>query len=59
MVRDGRCRTGVPARWTPAPGRLTIVDREQIVVGLGRGQSLASIARSLGRATSTVSREVA
>ena len=43
------CRT----RW-----RLSLEEREEIRVGLARGESLRSIARRLGRAASTVSREV-
>ena len=42
------------------PGsRLCRVEREQIAVGLALGRSLRSIAAGLGRAPSTVSREVA
>jgi transposase, IS30 family len=48
----------VPAVWTPRPGRLSAEEREQILVGLGRGDSMSSIARGLGRAPSTVTREV-
>ncbi|GAB0102385.1 IS30-like element ISCfr4 family transposase [Nocardia sp. JMUB6875] len=39
--------------------RLSPVEREQISRGLAAGQSLRGIARSLGRAPSTISREVA
>ncbi len=45
--------------WVPGPGRLTLADREEITIGLHAGESFASIARRLGKATSTVSREVA
>jgi IS30 family transposase len=45
--------------WTPAPGRLSAEEREAILVGLSRGESMSSIARGLGRAPSTVTREVA
>jgi IS30 family transposase len=45
--------------WQPGPGRLTLADREEISLGLRGGQSFAAIAARLGRATSTVSREVA
>lgn len=38
--------------------RLTSGEREEISIGLGRGDSAAAIARSLGRATSTVTREL-
>jgi IS30 family transposase len=50
---------GKPDHWTPAPGRLSAEEREEILLGLGRKESMSSIARSLGRASSTVSREVA
>jgi IS30 family transposase len=59
MVRDLKFRTGLPTDWEPRVGRLTIVDREQILVGLSRGDSLSGIARRLGRSPSTVTREVA
>jgi IS30 family transposase len=59
MVRAGKFRTGLPDDWRPRPGCLTIFDREQILLGLGRGLSVAAIARGLNRPTSTVSREVA
>src|ERR1019366_636426 len=45
--------------WAPAAGRLTFDDREEIVIGLARGETLATIARRLHRAPSTISREVA
>jgi transposase, IS30 family len=44
--------------WYPGPRRLSYEDREQIAYGLARRQSLAAIARRLGRSTSTISREV-
>jgi IS30 family transposase len=59
MVRDGRFTTGVADLWQPRPGCLTIVDREEILVGIRAGDSLTVIAQELGRAPSTVSREVA
>jgi len=41
------------------PGvRLGLVEREEISLGVARGESFAEIARCLGRVTSTVSREV-
>ena len=50
---------GRPDRWTPAPGRLSAEEREEILLGLARGESMSAIARSLGRAPSTITREVA
>jgi len=46
-------------RWDPGPGRLTLAEREEISLGLRRGDTLSRIAAELGRAVSTVSREVA
>ncbi|MFI7134783.1 helix-turn-helix domain-containing protein [Nonomuraea sp. NPDC050153] len=43
----------------PRAGRLSAEDRESISRGLGAGASLRSIAVSIGRPASTVSREVA
>jgi IS30 family transposase len=45
--------------WVPGQGRLTLADREEITLGLHAGESFTLIAARLGRATSTVSREVA
>jgi IS30 family transposase len=45
--------------WVPGPGRLTLADREEITLGLRAGESLTVIAARLGKAVSTVSREVA
>ena len=44
--------------WIPGPGRLTLADREEVSLGLERGDTLTAIAGSLNRAVSTVSREV-
>ena len=52
-------QVGLPDAWTPAPGRLRAEEREEILLGLARGEAMAAIARNLGRATSTISREVA
>src|SRR5215217_5768932 len=46
-------------RWGPGPGRLTLADREEITLGVHGGESFTVIAARLGKATSTVSREVA
>jgi IS30 family transposase len=59
MVREGRFRTGVTDEWTPRASSLSMVEREHILVGVKRGDSMRSIARSLGRAASTISRELA
>jgi IS30 family transposase len=45
--------------WVPGPGRLTLADREEIILGLHAGESFTVIAARLGKAVSTVSREVA
>ena len=58
MAREGRHLDAKPFGWEPREGRLTVLDREQILVGLARGDTLTVIARSLGRAVSTVSRVV-
>lgn len=58
MAREGRHLDGKPFGWTPREGHLTVLEREQILVGLARGDTLTAIARDLGRAVSTISREV-
>lgn len=45
--------------WNPSAARLSVEDREEIRAGLERQESFTMIARTLGRAVSTVSREVA
>ena len=54
VVRPGR----PDAIWQPAPGRLTLEEREEISLGIHRGESLSAISRELGRSASTVTREV-
>lgn len=44
--------------WEPAPGRLTLAEREEISLGLHRGERYTDIAAMLGRSVSTISREV-
>ena len=57
MLR-GRPRQAKPHIWTPRKGSLSANEREEIFHGLIRGDSMSQIARSLGRAPSTVTREV-
>lgn len=47
-----------PAEWNPSPARLSLSEREEIRCGLERGESFTAIASVIGRAVSTVSREV-
>ena len=54
-----RVMPGKPDGWEPAPGRLRAEEREDIMIGLSKHESMSSIARRLGRAPSTVTREVA
>jgi IS30 family transposase len=53
-----RLRRPVAAERERSPLRLSLVEREEISRGLAAGESLRSIARRLGRAPSTISREV-
>jgi IS30 family transposase len=45
--------------WNPGPDRLSLADREEISLGLRGGESLRAIGGRIGRAPSTISREVA
>jgi transposase, IS30 family len=45
--------------WEPGGNRLSLAEREEISLGLARGESFTAIGAALGRAVSTVSREVA
>jgi transposase, IS30 family len=45
--------------WVPGPGRLTLADREEITLGVHARESFTAIAARLGKAVSTVTREVA
>jgi IS30 family transposase len=58
VVRSRRSPVGVADPWTPRVGRLSVDERERILTGLAQGESLSSIARSLNRSPSTVTREV-
>ena len=58
-VRDNRDEDGKLDEWSPADGRLSAEEREEILVGLRDDESMSSIARRLGRVPSTITREVA
>ncbi|MDX2565485.1 helix-turn-helix domain-containing protein, partial [Streptomyces sp. TX20-6-3] len=58
MARTGRHLEAKPFGWEPRPGSLTIDEREQILLGLSSGDTFTAIAQRLGRAVSTVGREV-
>jgi IS30 family transposase len=58
IVCSGKHLDADPFGWEPRQGCLTVQEREQILLGLGRNESLSDIARSLGRSASTVTREV-
>ena len=57
IAKTGGVRPLVPTEWSDA--RLSLVEREEISRGIAGGESLRHIAQRLGRAPSTVSREVA
>jgi IS30 family transposase len=58
-----RQRGGVNPRWSGPQGqirpRLTPLERDEITIGTANGESIRSIARRLGRAPSTIMRDVA
>ncbi len=58
LEQHGRRREPRALGWEPGPGRLTLADREEISLGLHGREPFTVIARRLGRACSTVSREV-
>ena len=49
----------ISVAWNPSPARLSLAEREEIRVGVVRGNTFTAIAARIGRAVSTVSREVA
>jgi IS30 family transposase len=59
IVRRASQRPVRAGGWVPGPGRLTLADREEITLGLHARESFTAIAARLGKAVSTVSREVA
>jgi IS30 family transposase len=59
-VLEGRGPRAAPvSEWSGGAARLTWADREEISIGLARGETFTAIAARLGKAVSTVSREVA
>ena len=58
MARTGRHLDAKPLGWKPRQGCLTIDEREQILLGINRGDTFTAIAGQLGRTVSTISREV-
>jgi IS30 family transposase len=59
VVRRESMRVVRSDPWQPGSGRLSLADREEISLCLHRGDSFTAIAAKLGKAVSTVSREVA
>jgi IS30 family transposase len=59
LTREEQRRPRRPYGWEPGPGRLTLADREEISLGLHAREPFTVIAGRLGRAVSSVSREVA
>ncbi len=58
LLGDGTLRGRLEV-WSPTPGRLCLAEREEISLGLGRGETFTAIATRLSRVVSSVSREVA
>lgn len=58
VMLKGQARAPRPDTWVPRHGHLTAGDREEILLGLHRGESMSQIARDLNRSASSVTREV-
>jgi IS30 family transposase len=56
VLSRGRARSA--RHWCPCPARLSLAEREELRVGLSQGLSLRALGARLGRAPSTLSREV-
>jgi IS30 family transposase len=54
----GKGSVGLLKAWEPPCGRLSVAEREEISLGIERGETFTAIAGRLGRSVSTVSREV-
>jgi len=59
VLFQGKRGPGISDGWSPAAGHLSAEEREDILIGLTKDESMSSIARRLGRAPSTITREVA
>ena len=57
IAKSGGIRPVVPTEWSDA--RLSLAEREEISRGIAAGHSARQIALALGRAPSTISREIA
>ena len=57
IAKTGGVRPLVPTEWSEA--RLSLAEREEISRGIAGGRSARQIAAGLGRAPSTISREIA
>jgi transposase, IS30 family len=58
VLVEERARFVARPEWAPGPGRLRLEEREEISRGLAADETFTAIAVRLGRAVSTVSREV-
>ena len=56
ILKTGGVRPVAPTAWSEA--RMSLAEREEISRGLATGLSMRQVAAALGRAPSTVSREV-